>query len=178
MLNWFKQKAKALFSSSDKILLSRQKRGSKKTTSSTSAVPYNPNLVPLLKIEHQQLLSSYKTILIALEKQEFLQMSQQLNEFDQLLRKHLLKEHVELYVYLEYTLMKGTQAFDKMHQLRLEMEQISSNIMAFLNVYQAMPVNFVTAAEFKRNFEQIGEILNKRISREETILYPLYKKAE
>jgi regulator of sigma D len=118
------------------------------------------------------------TVLMAVEKQDFAQVSQQLNQLDTILRAHLLKEHVELYVYLEYILTRGTHAFEEMHRLRLEMERISSEVTAFLNVYQTVPVNSTTATKFKQDFEHIGAVLDKRILREETVLYPLYKPQE
>lgn len=176
MFNFFKKKT--VPQTPPPPTASQETQGKDKPTGNARAVLYNPQLVPILKSEHKQMLNISTTILAAVDQQNFAKVSQQLHDLDTLLRAHLLKEHVELYVYLEYLLTKGTQAFAEVHRLRLEMERISSEVTAFLNIYQTVPVNATTANKFRQDFENIGTVLDKRILREETVLYPLYKPME
>ncbi len=148
---------------------------SQKITANKAAVRYNSNLISELVKEHEALLKVYTKMLSAIETKNFSSIAQYLKEFDQGLRTHLLREHVELYVYLEYILSKRTRAFQEMHNLRLEMDHISTEVITFLNVHQAAPVNEKTIAQFEHDFIQIGEVLVGRIQREENSLYTLYQ---
>jgi regulator of sigma D len=178
MFNFFKKKTVTQTPPPPTPIPPQETQGKDRQTGNARAVLYNPQLVPGLKSEHKQMLNVYTTILAAVDRQDFAKVSQQLHNLDTLLRSHLLKEHIELYVYLEYLLTKGTQAFAEVHRLRLEMERISSDVTGFLNIYQTVPVNAATAKKFKQDFESIGTVLDKRILREETVLYPLYKPME
>ncbi len=148
---------------------------SQKVTASKVAVRYNSNLISELVKEHEALLKVYTQMLSAIETKNFPLIAQYLKEFDKGLRAHLLREHVELYVYLEYILSKRTRAFQEMHNLRIEMDHISTEVITFLNVHQAAPVNEKTVVQFEHNFVQIGEVLVGRIQREENSLYTLYQ---
>jgi len=148
---------------------------SQKITASKAAVRYNSNLISELVKEHEVLLKVYTKMLSAIETKNFSLITQYLDEFDQKLRAHLLREHVELYVYLEYILSKQTRAFQEMHNLRVEMDHISTEVITFLNIHQTIPVNEKTVAQFEHDFVQIGEVLVGRIQREENSLYTLYQ---
>lgn len=147
---------------------------------------YDPNLVIGLKKDHQELLSLYKSIIQSLDQQNFkphsVGLDQQifnsvndlLSEFGTALKAHLLKEHVELYIYLEQILAQDRQAYELMHSLRLEMDEISAGVMGFLNTYHASPISAENTLAFQRDFKKIGQVLAARIKREEESLYPLY----
>lgn len=147
---------------------------------------YDPNLVIHLKNDHQELLSLYKSIMQSLDQQNFKphpsgldqqifrSVNELLSEFGTALKAHLLKEHVELYIYLEHILANDRHAYELMHSLRLEMDEISAGVMGFLNTYHASPVSAENASAFQRDFKKIGQVLASRIKREEESLYPLY----
>jgi len=151
-----------------------------------SRARYDANLVINLKNDHQELLTIYKSIIQSLDQQNykphmqgldqqiFNSINELLSEFGTALKSHLLKEHVELYIYLEQILAKDRHAYDLMHSLRLEMDEISAGVMGFLNTYHASPVNAQNAENFRRDFKKIGQVLASRIRREEESLYPLY----
>lgn len=140
-----------------------------------AARKYNPELISQLKQEHQQLLNRYKEILEAVKAKAFGDANRFLQAFDAELRAHLWKEHAELYVYLEYVLAKDSHSFKQMHELRLNMDHISSDVISFIHRYTVDPINETTAAHFKKEFEQIGKIIVNRIQQEETSLYNLYQ---
>jgi len=151
-----------------------------------SRARYDANLVINLKNDHQELLTIYKSIMQNLDRQNykphmqgldqqiFASINELLGEFGTALKTHLLKEHVELYIYLEQILAKDRHAYELMHSLRLEMDEISAGVMGFLNTYHASPVSTETAENFRRDFKKIGQVLASRIKREEESLYPLY----
>ncbi len=137
-------------------------------------INFNPSLVERLKSEHQLLLSIYTDILAAVGAKNYPLISEKLNDFGINLKAHLLTEHIELYIYLEYILSTDKKTFEYMHELRMEMDDISSEVIGFLHSYKTNPVNDNNVDAFKQQFEKIGHILSERIEREEKTLYILY----
>lgn len=179
MFDWFKKKEEVKKTSPTIPPQQPPQRG-------FARAKYDPNLVIHLKDDHQELLTIYKSIMQSLDQQNFKPhpsgLDQQifrsindlLGEFGTALKAHLLKEHVELYIYLEQILAKDRHAYELMHSLRLEMDEISAGVMGFLNTYHASPISAENAAAFQRDFKKIGQVLASRIKREEESLYPLY----
>jgi len=170
MFEWFKRRksekkaekaqAKAVEKLDKKIEVAERK-------SKGTAIKYNPMLVDTLILEHKKLLQIYTEVLQALTVQDFILASKKLTEFGQGLRAHLLREHVELYVYLEYVLANDSETFKEMHALRTEMDGISAKVMGFLHAHEDDKLNSVTVDFFKREFINIGKVLTGRIEREE-----------
>lgn len=144
-------------------------------THKKSTIQYNPHLIAELKQDHRNLLKEYSAIITALEARNYPRIAELLDNFDEGLRAHLAREHVDLYIYLEYILARGTKSFEKMHDLRLEMDHISTAVMAFLNRYHNKPVDTENSVKFQQELEGIGSILSDRIQREEKSLYNLYR---
>jgi regulator of sigma D len=123
------------------------------------------------------LLKEYGAIVTALNAENYPRIAELLDNFDEGLRAHLAREHVELYIYLEYILAKDTESFRQMHELRHEMDHISTAVMTFLNTYQNKQVSSHNSTLFRQQLENIGNVLGGRIQREESNLYSLYKSA-
>ena len=89
-------------------------------------------------------------------------------------RLHLLTENVRLYIYLDH-MLRGDEANEELIRgFRKEMDDIAKTAMNFLKKYEAIGVDKDLAEVFSKDFATIGEVLTKRIKREESILYPLY----
>lgn len=180
MFEWFKKrKADKQKEKEQAKVAEKQKEEEKKIEqkSKPTTIKYNPILIDTLKLEHKRLLEIYTDILEALRVQNFTLASKKLTEFGQGLRAHLLREHIELYVYLEYMLAHDSETFKKMHALRAEMDGISAKVMAFLHAHENDKLNLTTVDSFKKEFFAVGKILSSRIEREEKSLYTLYKSA-
>jgi len=137
-------------------------------------ISYNPELIDRLVSEHQYLLGIYTDIMQASESKDYDFLKEKLDDFGINLKAHLLTEHIELYIYLEYILSSDHKTFQYMHELRMEMDEISSEVIGFLHTYRSNPVNDQNVEKFKKQFEKIGHILSERIQREEKTLYTLY----
>ncbi len=169
MFNWLKKKSP--HAASDSVTTPPvAKKPAKKP-----AIRYNPNLIVELKRDHQHLLKEYGAINAALSTEDYPRIAELLENFDEGLRTHLAREHVELYIYLEYILARDTESFRQMHDLRQEMDRISTAVMTFLNTYQNKPVTHHNATLFRQQLEGIGSVLSGRIQREESSLYNLYR---
>lgn len=175
MFEWFKRRKseKKKEKAQAKAVEKQEKKIEKKLKSTT--IKYNPMLIDTLILEHKKLLQVYTDILQALSEQDFALASKKLTEFGQGLRAHLLREHIELYVYLEYMLADDSETFKEMHALRTEMDGISAKVMGFLHAHEDDKLNSTTMDSFKREFIKIGKVLTGRIKREEENLYTLYQ---
>ncbi len=149
--------------------------GKEPTATNRGLKKYNPNLISTLILEHKYLLGVYSEILKTVDSAQYDLLAAMLLNFSSRLQEHLVKEHMELYVYLENIQANNPGTFKKMHNLRLEMDKIAGVVMSFLNDYQKRPVSKANAEKFKTDLEKIGKLLVGRIQLEETSLYTLYK---
>ena len=154
---------------------SQKKRSTPSHDKSQIRIKYNPNLIDTLQLEHQAILELYEMISQAAESGDVSSIQQSLREFGHALKAHLLREHIELYIYLEYILAQNSLAFRNMHALRVEMDEISSHVMGFLHTYERESLNSITIVRFKGELAKIGYVLKERIQREEGELYTLYR---
>ncbi|MCP4702696.1 MAG: hemerythrin domain-containing protein [Gammaproteobacteria bacterium] len=170
MFKWFKKKGKQ--QEEKQTAVTKDSGEAKKVR---GLIKYNVALIDSLISEHRELLQIYTAIIASLKNADYAKVAEKLTDFALLLRAHLLKEHMELYVYLEYILASDRITFEYMHEIRLEMDHISSNVMGFLHSYQDRQITAEMAPEFQQRLEKIGKVLVARIKREEQSLYTLYK---
>lgn len=161
----------------------------KKTETSTASTPaasnqyntapgteirYAPDLIGSLKGDHQQLLALYGKVQEAFEARNYPAVSEHLEAFKSDLQSHLLTENVRLYIYLDRCLAHDTTNSELIRGFRREMDDIAKVAMKFLNKYSAIGVDADLANHFAEDFTTIGKVLGERITKEESILYPLY----
>jgi hemerythrin-like domain-containing protein len=98
-----------------------------------------------------------------------------LNEYGVLLRNHLLKENMRLYIYLQQRVADDEVNTRLVRSFRKEMDGMAKTALNFLEKYKAieqLPAN--QQAEFIIELESIGAVVQERMHREENLLYPLY----
>jgi hypothetical protein len=139
-----------------------------------TTIAYDPNLVASMMSDHQALFKIYGAILQHFAANDFKGVSQQLEQFRMAVQGHLLKENVKLYIYLEHQFKSDPATHSLIKGFRSEMDAIGKVLIDFLNKYKHIEVNPSLATTFKQDMEQIGAALTDRVSREESILYPLY----
>jgi hypothetical protein len=161
----------------DTIAVSAENNSSKKE-SKKHIIPYKPNLIADLESDHKNLLISYKRIMNSADKKQYAKLTLCLNGFSELLKSHLRKESIYLYMYLEFVIGKENGIMDSkiFRAFRLEMKNISVAVSGAINLYTNTPVTDETVDKFIKDFSEIGSILVDRIEREEKNLYPIYKK--
>ncbi len=144
------------------------------TTAPGTEIRYHENLVPELLEDHQTLLALFEKVSQAQEAGEFQQLPSMLEEFGSLLRGHLLKENVRLYIYLQHALANDPDNSALMQGFRTEMHGISKVVNRFLRHYGQTEWDQQRREDFASELKAIGEVLVKRIETEEKVLYPLY----
>ena len=146
---------------------------------STKSLPaFDSCLIEALQSDHEEIILLYDKMLKAAEKREYMALQSLLVEFATSLTNHIKLEDQKLYSYLK------TLARDKSHveqravtDFCSEMKNISISIFTFLSQSPYIPVNENTHDDFIKEFRQMGFILQDRMEREESILYPIYQKS-
>ena len=142
--------------------------------SAGNRVPYHPNLIEDLKSEHQELVDLLGRVSKALDKNDIESIPKLLHEFGVRLRAHLLKENVELYVYLARNLAGDPDNQALMRDLKREMMHIGRSVNQFLETYADQAWDQSRKDKFAEDFAQLTDVLGERIQVEEADLYTLY----
>lgn len=137
-------------------------------------IRFQPELVPQLKADHQNLVSIYLDIKTAFEGGDYEEVAKKLVHFRSSLQAHLLTENVRLYIYLSHSLANDEINSELIHEFRREMDAIARVAMNFLKKYDTIGVDKELAGAFAKDFATIGQVLTERIEKEERVLYPLY----
>ena len=147
----------------------------KKTSAAGTNIKYDPNLIAELKADHGLLIDLFKGLVITTEKRNEQMLTEQLHEFGNKLRGHLLKENVRFYVYLRASLQADESSMSIMHDFAHEMQQIGRAVTDFLNKYTSIPHwDESHWTVFEHDLNAVGKVLVQRIESEEGSLYTLY----
>jgi|SRR3989344_746495 len=140
-----------------------------------TSIFYDRGLIPKLVSDHQTMLGMYNQILAAVSAQNPALVKTKLADFRGALQEHLLTENVKLYIYLTKQLADDEVNAQIINEFRHEMNGIAQVVMAFVRRYSDSELNAVSLIAMKKELEEIGAALVKRIQREENTLYPLYR---
>ena len=139
-------------------------------------ISYKPQLIENLKADHLNLLDIYNDIKLASENNDFKTVEDYLIIFRNELEDHLLKENINLYIYLSHLLKNDPSNSGVIAGFRKEMDAIASIVLKFLVKYESIVTDEGLQEGFAKEFDVIGEVLGTRIQREESTLYTLYSK--
>lgn len=143
-----------------------------------AGIAYYPNLIGELVGDHQQLQRHYDIVRESFARQDLARVGRELHEFGALLRSHLLKENMRLYIYLQQRVAGDDVNTKLVRSFRQEMDGVARQALDFLERYEhiaTMPAAALT--DFLAQFEHIGGVVHGRMQREEQGLYPLYAPA-
>lgn len=138
------------------------------------AIQYDPKLVPQLRDDHAELLSTYSRVNVLLSEGRFNEIPRALKQFKTRLEGHLLTENVRFYNYVEQQLADDPVNIEIIKDFRKEMNGIARTVVGFLKKYITNGVNAGNFNTFRKEYQAIGSALQDRIEREERDLYALY----
>lgn len=139
-------------------------------------VHYDSSLVDSLKHDHGELTTLFGRIGALLQSGHHDEIRAELVNFKTRLEAHILTENVRFYTYLEQSLRGDADNTETMRDFRREMNTIARETVNFVKKYQT-PGDY-TAEELmqlSRDYATVGELLTRRLGREESNLYPLYQ---
>lgn len=136
---------------------------------------YSPQLIDELRQEHRALAKRYNDIEKMVLEARTQAIPHGLSAFKSKFNVHMLRENLHCYVYLERQLTRRPVELAAMNQLRGAMDAIGQQVLDFVEKYRSSGVSRANAQEFLNGLRGIGKLLQERIQRVETGLYPLYK---
>ncbi len=136
---------------------------------------YKYGLTDSLIEDHKELLSIYGNIMGSAKKKEFTMLPMMLSNFSKKCLTHVNEEE-ELYNFMK--ILAGSRSDIERNVARefsVEMKNLSVSIFTTLNQSSFIPVTDNSVDGFIKEFEELGNVLQERIGREEKILYPMYE---
>ena len=144
-------------------------------SASQPSYAWSPQLIEELRGEHRALIKRYSEI----EKMALTARTQAiphgLSAFKSKFNVHTLRENLHCYAYLERSYARRPELLATIARLRDEMDVIGHQVLDFVEKYRSSGVTRSNAQEFLNGLRGIGKLLNDRIQRVESELYPLYK---
>ncbi|MCW8828367.1 MAG: hemerythrin domain-containing protein [Gammaproteobacteria bacterium] len=139
-----------------------------------TGIRYSPTLVDELKADHQQFFKLHEMLLEALRGERLEEVPILLHRFDTLLTSHLLTEQVRLYAYMDAYFTYDTQAREMLRDYRIEMEKIGNSVRKMIKKYKDIANRRELQETVEKDMDELRQVLDERMSREESTLYPLY----
>jgi len=151
------------------------KKKDKVKLSHDSGVPYNNDLISVLKKDHIQLKQEFEKIIKSYKNKNFKILKKNIKTFKTTFEIHNYSEKIQLYLYLKnYYKDMNEESF--INNMADSAEKLYQDSMYFLKKYESIEFNNQYLEVFEKDLESIKKILKSRIDIEESELYQLYKK--
>lgn len=140
-------------------------------------ISYHPELLEHLRQDHQELLTLLAAIAQLLLEQQLDQALGLLARLRRDVQSHVLRERVQLYVYLEHLLASGDPAHALVHKMHRQLNGIASQALALTDRHeQALPTAGPShPEELLHDIETLTQMLVGHMQQEEDVVYPLYQ---
>lgn len=156
------------------------KDNSKKTLSRApkKIPPYDYMLVKTLEEEQAELMFVFQEMMRHAEAEQYDAAAGRLEAFSSKVKAHFHKADKELYSYLKaFIQVKYPKRERAFNELSLEMKNISIEVFFSITQSPFIPINARSRKEFIKEFSHLGELLQRRIHREETVLHVMYEES-
>ncbi len=161
-----------LFGKNDKTA---KENSEKLHLSKNVGVPYNNDLIKILRKDHENLINEFGKIAKAAQNKKYKTLKQYMKTFKVNLEIHNYSEKIQLFLYLK-NYYKDSEYEDFIEDMSKSAEEIYKDVFNFLKKYENIEFNDQYLGLFKSELEAVGRILQSRIEVEESELYTLYKK--
>jgi hypothetical protein len=143
---------------------------------SANRVGYDPLLIPQLRRDHRRLLDLFAVTQTLLTSRDYAGIQRKLGEFRILLQDNLVQVSSRLYVYLARLLATDPERTSVLNAVRRETLDSGREILDALRTYSAVRLDDQSAEMFQAELLDIGTRLMQRMEREESALFPLYRR--
>lgn len=137
-------------------------------------ISYSPKLIDELESEHRRFFELHDLVIDAVRNRRLQEVPELLKEFDALLTDHLLTERIRLYAYMDAYFSNDSRTREMLRDYRLEMDRVGDSVRKMVHRYRLLAMDSQLAMNFEEDFAELRRVLEERMSREETTLYPLY----
>jgi len=130
---------------------------------------FQDELIDKLHKEHEKLFEIVGKMDEAVEKKNVKKLKKLINTFKQELELHVLYEDTNLYEHLYLRYHYYPEIREEIEKKHNEIKDIAVAVEDFINSHKELNID-----KFEEEFETIKEVLVKRVSFEEEILYDIY----
>ena len=130
---------------------------------------FQDELIDKLHREHEKLFEVVGKMDEAANNKDYKKLKKLINTFKQELELHVLYEDANLYEHLYVRYHYYPKVKEEIQKKHNEIKDIAVAVEDFINNHQELNID-----EFKEEFKIIKEVLVKRVSFEEEILYDIY----
>jgi hypothetical protein len=157
----------------DVVTTSEEKKIEKKKQVNLPGYKYG--LVDSFLKTHQEILTVYTTIMSNAKDKDYAILPLMLSQFSKKCFDHFNDEE-ELYTFMKALAGSRSEIERRIAmEFSAEMKNLSLELFTILNQSRFIPVNDTTVVGFIDEFQQLGDVLQERIKREEAVLYPMYE---
>lgn len=143
---------------------------------STGDIAFDANLIARLEGDHAGLIATLEQLHSTAAAQPR-RVITDLILLRELFQEHLMMEETYFYAYLDRLLAGNTTIHDSAQAMRNDMEEIATTVAQFIHSWISTPPTDATSPVFLDQLRCTMKLLKARVEREETTLYPLYKRA-
>jgi len=133
---------------------------------------YQSELIEKLNKEHQTLFNIVISMEEAINKKDIKKIKKLVDSFKKELELHLLYEDTNLYEHLYNRYYYYENVRDVIQDKHNEMKDIAKAVQGFIETHQ----NLDDLEAFNKDFQVVKDVLVKRVSFEEEVLYDIYNK--
>lgn len=139
-------------------------------------ITYKPELIGKYQQDHSNLQELFNEVLAALQLQDSGQFVRKLRDLQIGLRRHLLDEELNLYIYLRHCYTQDKLRQELINQFKRRSKKVGVETFAYIGKVTEEGYNITTSELFLSELLAVGNMLDNLLEAEETHLYPIYKR--
>ena len=145
----------------------------------TNRIPvYEFTLIDTLRNHQKDIMIIYNEMMVCAENKEYSRLTHLFEQLSEQIKEHYQYADKELYAYLKsFILQKYPKRERAFTELCYEMKNIALQILSAVSQKPDIPANDVNHKCLIENFVLLGERLNRRIHREESVLFVMYEES-
>lgn len=139
-------------------------------------ITYKDSLIVKYQQEHQHLQSLFNDALGALQQVDNPALVKKLRELQIALRRHLLDEELNFYIYLRHCYGQDKAKQELITKFKKLSKRVGMETFEFIGKVSAEAFQISSDESFVAELLEVGNKLQSLLEAEEHLLYPIYKK--
>jgi len=139
-------------------------------------ISYKPTLIEKYKQDHQALQEIFDEILNAVQEADSKTFLVRLRDLQIALRRHLLDEELNLYIYLRHCYVGDKLKQEMINKFKRRSKKVGTDVFSFISKLSEEGYVISYNEDFISELVAIGNLLQGLLETEESVLYPIYRK--
>ena len=158
----------------------RRKISDEDTTQSLVApgteITYKPTLIEKYRQDHKNLQTIFNETLTAVQLADSKNLLERLRDLQIALRKHLLDEELNLYIYLRHCYAQDKPKQELINKFKRHSKKVGVETFGFISKLSGEGYSISYDDAFFAELLEIGNKLDKLLEAEQAHLYPIYRR--